>query len=254
MRYLDVLELIKQTGQDHEYILENATDSAVLTTALQKLPSLSEFIFRLHWSGFYLSGKLGWMVDCIWYGQAALDIRYGPHHLAICLQALSSSQFSSRPVTNFKVVNCEYALNLRPNQINLLRKAFANIETLTLESSDYGFEYLVEKRVDMPALKKLVIMSEDYGIDIGELEEFCKRNGRHLELLHLDCAIYRDKEEADHRYPYLLSTLQKLHRIGEYCALREAILKSSYHDHDTKMEALLLGNIAYEDIESTFKR
>ncbi|RJE20456.1 hypothetical protein PHISCL_07217 [Aspergillus sclerotialis] len=252
MRYSDVMELIKRTAQDQKDIIENPTDSAMLTMALQKLPSLSKFVLHFDWCSFDPSRKLNSVVYHNW-GDEDDDICYYQHHLIIYLQALGLSQSSNSRVTDLRVTKNNLDLDLRERQIIILQKAFAKIEALTLDSSDPIFKYLVEERVNMPVLKELVIMSRYERIRVDELVQFCQRNVRHLEFLHVKCRLHGDEVECRRRY-LPLPILQKLWDIGHCCVLQEAKLNDGLYENNAKLEALLLRKIAYEDIESAFKR
>ena len=254
MRYWDIPKFINEAARDHKRIMENGSDCAILTMALQRLPTLSKFNLYQKWHyKFHRPHKFDPIINHI-VDHVGLDTHKNchEHHLVMCLQAIRLSQFSSNPVTELTIQGSPIEFKLHPGQIILLQGALAKIESLTLDYSRCIFDCLVNNNISMPVLKRLVLISDDDMVHIDHLEIFCKMNGRHLEFLDFDFVLVFN-EEINDRYCLPLAVLQRLHRIGKYCALRE-VKFCNWFDDIPKLEALLLGNLAYEDIKSVFRQ
>lgn len=114
---------------------------------------------------------------------------------------------------------------LGQGQISHMQDAFSKIETLTIGGSSlFLLEGLVKENIIMPAIRKLVLEADDDAIRVEDLEQFFRRNGCQLQVLHFECGLLNGKAADEGTsfddYPPL-AVCYLLYRIGQYCQLRE---------------------------------
>lgn len=259
MRYLEIDDFLIRRVNDHGAILQNGTDFASLTMALQKLPNLSEFILNHNWR-YCMPPKFHPVLPKTVQPGAGWDSF--ERHLSASLQAIRLSHLI-HPVTSFELSFWPIegpSLNFRvdQSQIHLMQLAFAAIQSLTLRESEalLLFEHYV-KNIDMPELQKLVLDFDEDEIDLSDLQQFCKRNGRHLQELVLSSNMCGNGNDVGNTYVCdpPLAMCYPLYRIGQYCSLRKAHCRLyPWYLQSDRLEALLLRKIALEDIPHVFQK
>lgn len=265
IRYLDIPELINGIAEGHNTITRNGTDFASLAIALQKLPKLSAVDLNYDWNPLsVLPGKFTIPAPTSISTMATKLSRHDDslqRHLSVCLQAIHLSSNLSL-VTTFEI-SCPStsptALKLDHGQIDLLKKVFAKIETLSITLEPL-LKYLVQGNISMPVLKSLNLfpLPHNPSIKFKDLEQFFQRNGQHLRSLVISWKLLHDIM-VDDKQRMNLQMLQGLHRIGQYCVLQHTALIPPPVSNDLKglydkVSDLLLRKIPYDDILSVFRK